>query len=102
MNVTSITLKPCTKEGSTLKAFGKAIIDNKISLDILVMDKGDGTGPWVTFPGGRKNEKTGKWYTPVFFVEEETRIAFNSRVIDEYSKSANSQAPAINPDSLPF
>jgi len=104
MNVTNVKLFPSNKQDSVLKAYGKATIENKLSLDILIMDKGDGTGAWVTFPGGRKNETNGKFYLPVFFVDEDTRNTFNSRVLSEYE---NISAPAAqNTDGvqqgLPF
>jgi len=101
MNVTNVKLYQSNKQGSMLKAYGKAVMDNKLSLDVLVMDKCDGQGAWVTFPNGRKDEKSGKFYLPVFFLDEDTRKVFNSTVLEEYDKFGATSAP-MDEVSTPF
>lgn len=108
MEVTAVELRPSQKPG-VVKAFGKATLNNEVVVDVLVMDKGDGTGPWATFPNGRKGSD-GKFYLPVFFKTKELSQSFKDRVIQEYSgmaSSAPSSAPASSPsaggsEDLPF
>lgn len=89
MNVTEVKLYPTKKAGSMVKAFGKATIDDKIVLDVIVMDKGDGNGAWATFPNG-KTGTDGKYYLPVFFKDKEDDTSFKSKVIEAYNTQIGS------------
>lgn len=97
MEVTAVELRQSQKPG-IVKAFGKATIDDSLVLDVLVMDKGDGTGPWATFPNGKKGTD-GKFYLPVFWKTKELDQAFKSKVIQEYSTLPGADASTSTPSS---
>jgi len=107
MEVTEVKLYKSKKEG-IVKAFGKATLDNELSLDVLVMDKMDGNGAWVTFPNG-KTGKDGKYYLPIFFKTKELDQAFKSKVLEAYntelsgvSTYTNNQPVNKPQENLPF
>lgn len=83
MEVTEVKLYKSQKDG-IVKAFGKATLNNELSLDVLIMDKNDGKGAWASFPNG-KTGKDGKWYVPVFFKTKELDQAFKGKVIEAYN-----------------
>jgi DNA-binding cell septation regulator SpoVG len=88
MQVTEVKLYK-TKKDSVVKAFGKATLENKLSLDVVVMDKGE--GPWATFPNGKKGQD-GKYYLPVFWKTKELNEAFASEVLKAYNEQIVSGA----------
>ena len=101
MQVTDVKLYKSAKEESTVKAFGKATLNDELTLDVIVMDSGK--GPWASFPNGRTG-KDGKFYLPVFFKDAEKQKSFNSTVVEAYYKlvGQGQPTPTVNADSLPF
>ena len=105
MRVTEVKLHMSTKPG-IVKAFGKATLDDELSLDVIVMDKEDGRGAWTTFPGGKKGTD-GKFYLPVFFKTKELNEAFKNEVLRVYnemkgSSPAPSQPASSASNNIPF
>lgn len=110
MEVTEVKLYKSKKEG-IVKAFGKATVNGELSLDVLIMDKGDGA--WATFPNGRTGTD-GKWYLPVFFKSKELDQAFKGKVIEAYNEQVGSNVtsqpsgptgsatPVMGSENLPF
>ena len=100
MNVTEVKLYRSKKDG-IVKAFGKATVDDKLVLDVLVMDKQDGKGAWATFPNG-KTGTDGKYYLPVFWKTKELDQEFKGKVIEAYhTQVAGGSAPASSVPSSP-
>jgi len=104
-NVTAVELRPSSKQESMVKAFGRVTLEDKLVLDVLVMDKGE--GPWASFPNGRKGSD-GKFYLPVFFKDRDDDKAFKAKVIEEYERMrGSSSAPSArvstpSQSELPF
>ena len=101
MQVTEVRLFKSKQEG-TVKAFGKATIDNELVLDVIVM--GNEKGTWATFPNGKKGQD-GKFYTPVFFKTKEKDQEFKDKIMAEYAKiggSAPTSRPSTPSENLPF
>ena len=106
MKVTEVKLYKSNKDG-IVKAFGKATLDDELTLDVLIMDKGDGA--WATFPNGKKSEKDGKFYLPVFWKTKEKDQEFKAEVIKAYDSmgsgtpiQSNTTAPTGGSEALPF
>jgi DNA-binding cell septation regulator SpoVG len=103
MEVTEVKLYKSKKDG-IVKAFGKATVGNELTLDVLIMDKNDGKGPWATFPNG-KTGSDGKYYLPVFWKTKELDQAFKAKVIEGYHaqvpSGGSTPVPAPVPSATP-
>jgi len=97
MKVTDVKLHKAKKPG-VVKAFGKAILENTLSLDVLIMDKGEGA--WATLGGGRAGND-GKWYTPMFFLDKEKDTEFKAQVVEAYNTMSGGGSTPTTPSAPP-
>jgi DNA-binding cell septation regulator SpoVG len=109
MQVTEVKLIKSQQPG-IVKAFGKATLEKELVVDVLVMDKDDGKGPWASFPNG-KTGKDGKYYHPIFFKTKENDTNFKKKVIESYlgmgggnapQRAAEQPAANLTANDLPF
>ena len=97
MRITDLELRK-NANPSIAKAWGKVIFEDLLTINITVMDKGE--GPWVTFPG--RKAKDGKWVNEVYMnTREGIGKEISDQIIYKYNNLDSPQIQQNNMDQTP-
>lgn len=94
-----IQVRAISNENSKVVGVGSVLVADRVQVNFVISESRN--GPFVKFPqhkGKTKNKETGaiedKWFSDVFFKQEEDYREIQTLVLDAFNAAKNSQTSA--------